>query len=211
MKNICKALGLMSYEEYSKAFENWVANGQTSGSNSSAARVAFTRLNHVRTRRLQKTMPADPELKNAVKELQHQYSFVVLTEAWCGDSAQVLPFIADWVSFFGLKARLFIALRDEHPALVNLYHTNGAKAIPKLIIINETLQEEAAVWGPRPAPAQQLVMDWKANPDGKTWEMMELELHNWYTKDKGQTMRKEWIGIMEMLQSAEQAYFKKSA
>ncbi len=79
------------------------------------------------------------------------------------------------------------------------YLTNGARAIPKLIATNETLDEEAFIWGPRPAPAQQLLVNWKNNPANKTWDDFEKELHEWYAKDKSNTLQSEFLKIIRQL------------
>lgn len=211
MNKFGNALGLQCYEEYLTSFSKWVENKTSSNSHPSPALVEFTRLNWARTQRLIKTLVLDQELISATHSLNHEYSFVVITEAWCGDSAQILPYIAAWVKLFGERAKLFIALRDEQHQLMDLHLTEGARAIPKLIIIDEVLQKEVSVWGPRPIPAQQLVMEWKKNPKGRTWDELELELHTWYAKDKGKALQEEWINIVKLLKENENSIIKKSA
>jgi hypothetical protein len=141
----------------------------------------------------------NPELKKAVEKIQHNYTWIVLTEAWCGDSAQNLPVIAEIAKLNPEKVKLFILLRDENPELMDKYLTNGARAIPKLIAINETLSKEAFVWGPRPTPAQEMLKNWKKNPAGKSWDDFEKDLHSWYAKDKSNTLQAEYLEIFKQL------------
>lgn len=199
MPTLLKGLGLYTYESYLKEFEKWVQNGATSSASPSPALVEYTKLNWARTQRIHKTILLNPELIKAVERIQHNYTWIVLTEAWCGDSAQNLPIIAEIANINPAKIKLFILLRDGNPELMNKYLTNGARAIPKLVAVNETLSKEAFVWGPRPAPAQELFKNWKMNPAGKSWDNFEKDLHSWYAKDKSATLQAEFLEVFNRL------------
>lgn len=199
MATLLTELGLYSYESYLRAFEQWVQNKQSSSINGSQALAEYTKLNWARTQRLHKTISLNPELVKAVEKIRHHYTWLVLTETWCGDSAQNLPVIAEIAKSNPDKIKLFILLRDENPELMNSYLTNGAKAIPKMIAIDETLGKEAFIWGPRPLPAQALLLDWKKNPDGKSWDDFEKDLHGWYAKDKTATLQTEFMELLSKL------------
>ncbi len=197
MTTISEEAGLLSYENYLIAFENWVEIRSTSSANASEALVEFTKLNWHRTQRLHKTISINPELVEAVEKIQHSYTWVVLTEAWCGDSAQNLPLIAEIAKLNPAKIKLNILLRDENLETMDKHLTNGTRAIPKLVVINETLGKEAFVWGPRPKPAQAMLLAWKKNPEGKTWDEFENALHGWYAKDKTQTAQEEFLSLFQ--------------
>lgn len=138
MSALFSDVGLMAYQKYLEQFEQWVATRQSSKQNASEALIEFTKINLVRTRRLHKTIQLNADLKNAAALVQHTYSLLLLTEPWCGDSAQNSPLIAELAAVNPDKLKLFILLRDENPELMNNYLTNGARAIPKLVVINET-------------------------------------------------------------------------
>ncbi|MEO5999255.1 MAG: thioredoxin family protein [Chitinophagaceae bacterium] len=199
MSTLLKELGLFTYESYLEHFEEWVKNGETSSMNPSQALMEFTKLNFARTKRIHKTLLINQELKKAVGNISNIYSWIVLTEAWCGDSAQNLPVIAEIAKLNPDKIKLYILLRDENPVLMDKSLTNGARAIPKLIAVNETLGKEAFVWGPRPEPAQDLLRAWKKNPEGKSWDEFEKEVHGWYAKDKTQSLQHEFIQLLHSL------------
>lgn len=199
MQTLLNEIGIFTYESYLAAFEKWVHNGLSSSEKASPALVEFTKLNWARTQRLHKTVEIIPELKTAVENLQHNYSWMVITEAWCGDSAQNLPVIAEIAKLNPEKIKLFVVLRDENPELMSNYLTNGARAIPKLIVMDETIGKESFIWGPRPAPAQQLLLNWKQYAGGKSWEEFEKELHGWYAKDKTQTLQHEFLQLLSNL------------
>lgn len=188
--------GEYSYAGYRMAFEYWVANSLTSTPHAPPAYVEFTRLNLGRTQRIHKTVQLNAELINQVKELKHTYTWNVITEAWCGDSAQCLPVIAEAAGLAPERVRLVILLRDQHPELMEKYLTNGSRSIPKWIAVDETINKEIFVWGPRPAPAQELLLQWKANPNGKDWAAFERELHTWYARDKTATLQREMTSLL---------------
>lgn len=193
---LLKEPGLYTYNDYLNKFEEWVHKGETSSKNTSPGLIEFTKLNLARSNRIHKTLLINPELKKAAEAIEHNYSWIVLTEAWCGDSAQNLPVIAEIAKLNPGKIKLYILLRDENAEMMDNYLTNGARAIPKLIAIDETLGKETFVWGPRPAPAQELLRAWQKNPGVKTWDEFEKELHGWYAKDKTQSLQHEFIQLI---------------
>lgn len=196
MSALLAGKGFLTYADYLSRFESWVQHGTTSSAAGSPSLAAFTKLNWTRTQRIHKTLFLNPYLAEAVLHIRHAYTWLVLTEAWCGDSAQNLPVIAEIAKLNPDNIKLFVLLRDENPELMDRYLTNGARAIPRLIAINETLGKEAFVWGPRPVPAQSLLEQWKKNPAGKNWDDIERELHSWYATDKSVTLQHEFLQLL---------------
>jgi hypothetical protein len=192
-------LNVYTYEEYLERFKEWVETKSTSSKNPSHALIAFTKLNWARTQRIQKTLLLNPEFNKAVENIHHSYTWMVLTEAWCGDSAQNLPLIAAIARLHPEKIKLHILLRDENPELMDNYLTNGARSIPKLIAVNDTLGKHAFEWGPRPLQAQQLFKHWKMNSQGKSWDDFEKELHGWYANDKTNSAQRELLLLIKQL------------
>ncbi|MDN3596136.1 thioredoxin family protein [Zunongwangia endophytica] len=188
---------VFSYIEFYEWTLQLVNNKQTSGDKQTESLVKFTELNASRMKRLNKTTKLIPELENLVTELKKKQVWYVITEAWCGDSAQNLPVIGE-IASAGDKIDLRVILRDKNPELIEKYHTNGSKSIPKLVAFSEE-GVELFTWGPRPEPAQELVMDWKENPNGRDFEDFERELHTWYAKDKTHTVQKEFLDILNSL------------
>ena len=199
MTTLLSQVGSYTYENYLKQFNQWVHQGQTSSKDTSPTLVEFTKLNWARTQRLQKTILLNPEIKKSAKKIDYIYTWIVITEAWCGDSAQNIPVIAEIAKLNPEKIKLYIVLRDENPELMSKYLTEGARAIPKLIVIDDTLSKEVFTWGPRPKPAQEILKKWKRNPAGKSWEDFEKELHSWYAKDKTNTIQSEFSELLHLL------------
>lgn len=199
MTTLLNLVGLYTYESYLNQFNQWVHQGQTSSKDTSSALVEFTKLNWARTQRLQKTILLSPGIKKALEKIDHFYTWIVITEAWCGDSAQIIPVIAEIAKLNPEKIKLYIVLRDENPELMSKYLTEGARAIPKLIVLDDTLGKEVFTCGPRPKPAQEILKELRRNPAGKSWEDFEKDLHSWYAKDKTNAIQSEFSEILQRL------------
>jgi hypothetical protein len=188
-----------NYSEFIEWTTQLVSQGLSSGANQSLALSGYTDLNLKRMLRIYKTTTINQELNELIKNIATKQTWYVITETWCGDSAQSLPVIAKIVEQSNWNIDLRIVLRDENPELMEKYHTNGSKSIPKLIAFNQN-GEELFVWGPRPLPAQEILLSWKNNPQGKTWDEFEKDLHTWYAKDKTQTLQNEFYERINNIQ-----------
>ena len=191
----------MTYAAYKELMANLVAEGKTTGPNQSESMANYTKMNEKRMKRLDKTFQVSEELLQAVADLDKDYIWLVITEAWCGDAAQTVPIIQK-VAEGSDKIELRVVLRDEHPELMEKFLTDGAKSIPKLIIIDKESMQVEQDWGPRPAPAQEMLMEFKANPD-LTYSEFSLNLQKWYNQDKGLTTQAE---LKETLKSPARLY-----
>jgi hypothetical protein len=85
---------------------------------------------------------------------------------------------------------LRLLFRDENPGLMDRYLTNGvSRSIPKLIGLDTATLEELFVWGPRPAPLQEIFT--KLKGDGMEFHAIKEELQRWYNKDKTIAVQQE--------------------
>ena len=82
-----------SYQEYRNFIAKLAQDGQTSGANLSLDYVNYTKLNESRMHRLDKTMQVVADVKLVLENLSKESIWLVLSESWCGDAAQVLPVI----------------------------------------------------------------------------------------------------------------------
>ena len=185
-----------SYAQYLHLIEQLVAAGDTTGDEPTEDQIAFTRLNLHRMLRWNKTFLVDEKLVDVARASEPQVWWV-FTEAWCGDGAQVIPLLQKITESSEGRISMRLLLRDENKEAMSHYLTNGGRAIPKLIAMSAT-GDELFTWGPRPVPAQQLMLEWKLSPGTKSHEDIEKELHLWYAKDKGICLMQE---IMDKLQS----------
>jgi hypothetical protein len=188
-----------SYKEFIREIEKIVdANFQLQHPLVKASTLnEFTKLNLTRMKRIYKTMKVETRLQLLLKEMNKAQTWYVITEAWCGDSAQSLPAIAR-LAELNSSIELRIIMRDYNPDMMQKYLTNGSASIPKLFAVDAN-GIELFVWGPRPKEAQDILMNWKANPDGKTWLQFEKELHTWYAKDKTQSLQNEFYKTLSTI------------
>jgi hypothetical protein len=183
-----------SYESYRAKLQILLAENKSSGDEQSDDLLHYSQLNETRMNRLDKTIKITPENELFLKSLEKPYTWLVLSEGWCGDAAQILP-IMHKMAELSDKIALKIVFRDENPELMNLFLTNGSKSVPKLIII-DSLMKFVADWGPRPADAIKLIVDYKEK-FGVVDETAKTELQMWYLHDKGISTQNEIIGLLD--------------
>ena len=157
--------------------------------------LGYVKLNLHRMSRLNRQMSIIPELQAAMARVTEPWTWLVLTESWCGDAAQIVP-VLHRIAKESSNITLRFLLRDQHPELMNAYLTNGGRSIPKLICLKmnnltvPTLQE-LGTWGPRPAGLQTLMNDWRTEklPLADAVERAQ----RWYNDDRTQSVQHELL------------------
>ena len=129
--------------------------------------------------------------------LKGKYKFLVITEGWCGDAAQIVPVIQKIVLSAPNKFNLKLVLRDQNLELIDAHLTNGGRAIPVLLILDEQGNLIMPKWGPRPQILQDLMMSWKQ--ESTDMEVLAEKLHSWYAKDKTQAIQLELTEVLSQL------------
>ncbi|WP_340067152.1 thioredoxin family protein [Ascidiimonas aurantiaca] len=179
----------MSYETYKKLVSAMISKGLSTGAEQSEALSNYTILNERRMQRWDKVLKISDPVREKIESFQGNVTWLVLTESWCGDAAHAIPVIGKLASLNkGITFKL--VLRDENDALMQRYLTNGGRAIPKLLVIDNTTAEVMNTWGPRPSTATRMVDEFKKEYGALTPEFKK-ELQLWYNKDKGQTIARD--------------------
>lgn len=156
----------------------------------------YINMNLHRIHRVERTYHMGEEMKNVLNSLTHPIHWLVITEHWCGDAAQIVPVMhAISIASEG-KIKMSLVYRDQNPELINAHLTDNTKSIPKVVQLDAEYNVTGS-WGPRPVFAQALVKKLKANPE--TAATYANELHLWYAKDKQQTIEAE---LTELLRKA---------
>lgn len=181
------------YSNYSKLLEE---KGKNLEDNSVTANGEpdFTKINIQRSARIDKTYKPSAEITETVSNLTKPQLWMVISETWCGDSAQNVPYLAKIASLNPL-IDFRILLRDDNPEIMDLYLTNGTRSIPLLVAFDEE-GNELFKWGPRPKEAAELVKNAKAAGDPKP--VFLEKLHLWYGKNRGVALEME---ILELLKT----------
>ena len=187
----------LTYSEYRELIDSLLLVGKTTGPDNTEAMLHYTKMNVQRMKRVEKTTTLNEELVQALAEVKQQYHFLVITEGWCGDAAQIVPVIEKIVSTAPDKFTLRLVLRDHNIPLIDAHLTNGGRAIPVLLVLNENKELILPKWGPRPAVLQSLLSQWKQEHTDQL-QIAEL-LHGWYAKDKTQATQKELLEVLKKL------------
>jgi predicted membrane GTPase involved in stress response len=177
----------LNYQEYKSLTNNLVEEKATTGDNQSEFMVAYTALNWRRMQRIEKTTKILPDIQNAFEENQVKMTWLVLTEPWCGDATHIVP-IMSLLSQLSNRISFQLLLRDENLDLMDQFLTNGGRAIPKLLVLNEK-NEVINTWGPRPQVIQNIVMELKAKGVEKNDMLEQIQLA--YHHDKYVSVQKE--------------------
>ena len=184
-----------SYSEYRNEVTSLIAEGKSTGHTQTEDLLKYSELNETRMNRLEKTIQILDAVQHKLQNLDKNYIWLVLSEGWCGDAAQIVPIIHKMAEASD-KIDLRIALRDDNDALMQQFLTNGGKAIPKLIVLDSVTLEVVFDWGPRPQGAKQLILDYKA-AHGVVDETAKIELQKWYLHDKGISIQNEIVEMYE--------------
>ena len=183
-----------TYTTYRNKVTSLLKEGKSTGNEQSEALTHYSELNERRMNRLEKTIVITEETLRKLKRFRKNYIWLVISEGWCGDAAQILPVIYKMAQQ-SEKIDLRIVFRDENDALMNLFLTNGTKSIPKLIILDTTTKEVLADFGPRPKGAKQLILDYKTK-HGIVDETAKTDLQLWYLHDKGWSTQEEILNLI---------------
>jgi hypothetical protein len=185
-----------SYASYRSTIDTLLSRNKTTGSNHAEDMLQHTRMNVQRMKRLDKTAQLQPSVTKQLAAIQKPLIWLVISEAWCGDAAQSLPYL-NLMASESTKIDFKIVLRDENLELMDRFLTNGGRSIPKLIILDADTLEVLADWGPRPAAAQTLYMDLKAQQ--LPYMEASTQLHKWYADNKGQDLQAEFLALLQAI------------
>ncbi len=181
----------MSYAAYRNLITELRSQDKTTGPNQSDDFLRYTDLNIGRMNKWDKHFSLSPAHQEALTRISQPERWLVLTEAWCGDAAHVIPILAKLANAAEM-VELGLVLRDENLELMDQFLTNGGRSIPKLIRIN-TQWEVLGTFGPRPAEAQNLMLQMKQ--DGEDKAEINKALQIWYARNRGLAIADELLGI----------------
>jgi len=183
-----------TYQVYRDLVKKLVENNGNTGPEQNEALANYTRLNDKRMKRWDKTVKISEADRKQIEAFSGKTTWLVITESWCGDAAHVLPVI-NKMAEVNDNITMKVVLRDDNLELMDAFLTNGGRAIPKLIMIDDATGEVVDTFGPRPSEATNLVNRFKAENGGLTPEFKE-DLQHWYNKDKGQNIIKDITKIL---------------
>ncbi|WP_407427719.1 thioredoxin family protein [Arcticibacter sp.] len=182
----------LTYAAYRKKIVNQLAE-QDSAQESVRKLLKYTAKNEGRMTAIDQSLRLIPDVLNILKDAK-PVTWLVLTEGWCGDAASSIPVIAAIAAQFPDKIDLRLVFRDENPELMNAHLTNGGKSIPKLVVLDESLNFLTS-WGPRPQALQDQMEVWKAEYENDFTALIR-KVNSWYDEDGGVSIQKEICKMM---------------
>lgn len=178
----------MTLEEYKEHFDQILSGAVNDPVYDDPEYVNYVKLNRSRTKRWEKQAEISDDMTQLLKNIDQPLQWEVITEPWCGDSSQIVPFLEKMVALND-NFKLNIQLRDSDSEIES-YLTNGTKSVPKIVVRN-AVGDDLFSWGPRPKGAQELVIRQK-EMDLSTIDKY-MNLLKWYTDDKGAEIQDELV------------------
>lgn len=202
--------GLYTYPEFRTLTDELLAQGKTTGNDHSDAMINYTELNVARMRRLDKRSRLTEDTLSSMQSIQRPMVWISITEAWCGDAAQILPVLDQMAAAHPLVEH-YLILRDEHPEIMDAFLTNGARAIPVTIVLDKETNEVLGHWGPRPSVLQEQVMAAKAaslaapTPEERReiTQQAKVDAQKWYARDKTRSTQNEVLALIATIPAEE--------
>lgn len=132
------------------------------------------------------------ELAARARSLGARWHLLVLNEDWCGDSVNILPYLAK-LTEAAPNLEMRIVRRDENLEIMDAHLTGTSRSIPVVILLNEYFSE-CGWWGPRPAALQRWVIE-----EGLKLSKEERykQARAWYARDRGASALEEIVSTFE--------------
>ena len=182
-----------TYSEYIAMVEELLQVGKVTGLQQSESLIEYSKLNMHRMHRWEKTFIPAPALARKIAAIEKRMHWIIITEGWCGDAAQQLPIIEKLADLNPLITTYYV-LRDDNPEFMDMYLSDGARAIPVWICTDEHWNFRWK-WGARPRLAQELLN--KLKESSATVEEQKHQLHAWYSKNKHEAFQLEVAQILD--------------
>ena len=135
-----------------------------------------------------------PEFPARIAATGKRWHLLVISEDWCGDSVNIVPWI-DALASASPGTEMRIIGRDDNLDLMDLHLTDGrSRSIPVVLLLDAGFVERAW-WGPRSAPVQ----EWFGSPEAQALSKDERykELRLRYARDRGRSIMEELTSMIE--------------
>ncbi len=186
------AIGV-DFEKTLESMEVKVATVTENNGSNENSREQYIKLNYQRCSRIQKTYRVSEPLRKLIQRIARPQLWMAITEPWCGDSAQTIPYIAAMAAL-NPQIEFKLISREENPDIMELYLTDGKRSIPKIVAFDEE-GRELFQWGPRPAELQKIFEANRARHAPR--EEIQKTIHLWYARHGRVAIETEFIQILQ--------------
>jgi len=141
---------------------------------------------------LSKRAQVAPDLLARAAALRRSWQLLVLSDDWCGDSLNTLPYLARLVEQIP-QLDLRILPRDTNLDLMDSHLTGTSRSIPVVMAL-DAASCERGWWGPRPTELQAWVRSQGMTlPKEERYKYVRM----WYARDRGRTAIEELLRSLE--------------
>ncbi|GMU85380.1 MAG: hypothetical protein AMXMBFR48_06220 [Ignavibacteriales bacterium] len=190
----------ITYADFIQLMEETVATPPPADADETTLeKLGYFPLNLRRMKRIYTTFKPDSDALAAFNEVKGNQTWMIISEGWCGDTAQNVPVIKR-LAELQKNIEVKIILRDTYPEIMDNYLTNGARSIPKLVAFDEE-GNELFQWGARPEPIYSIMKGHISA--GMSKQDREEILHAWYAKDGGKSTAGEIVNLVKQSAAAE--------
>jgi hypothetical protein len=134
---------------------------------------------------------ADADIARA-QALPRQWRLVAISEDWCGDAVNILPYVGRLVDAAPNTLQLRVLGRDANSDVMETHLTGRSRSIPVVIALDADYLEHGW-WGPRPVRLQLQAM-------GEWWLLHKDErrtlIRTWYARDHGRQVIDELLQLL---------------
>ncbi|MFQ5570255.1 MAG: thioredoxin family protein [Rhodothermales bacterium] len=180
------------YEDFVEQMRKTVEAGDEGLDERERKLFEYTKLNLHRTQRAHRTYKVSDELRALIRTITEPQRWLVLTEDWCGDSAQTIPYVAEMAAL-NPNIELRVLERDQNLDVMDRYLTDGKRSIPILLALDQH-GKELFRWGPRPVEAAALVK--VGQEAGLEKDAINQRLHLWYGRNRGRAVEAELKALL---------------
>lgn len=182
----------LTYPQYREKIDQLYQQNLVTGLEQRAGYLEYTKMNIQRMNRWDKHFIPSPELEEMMSRIAMPQTWILITEGWCGDSAQIVPAVVKLASLSQqVEVKLF--LRDENPGLMDQFLTNGKRSIPIVAAIDHD-HRILWKWGSRPAEGQEIIDH--AEATGEDIHLAKEKLQLWYARNKQEALMKELSALI---------------
>lgn len=139
-----------------------------------------------------KRAAVDDETIARARTLGASWHLLVLNEDWCGDSSNILPYLAR-LTEAAPNLEMRILRRDENLDIMDAHLSGKSRSIPVIILLDQNFHE-CGWWGPRPSELQKWVIEHGLK---LTKEERYKEVRTFYARDRGVSTMHEIISTFE--------------
>ncbi|HEY0777054.1 MAG TPA: thioredoxin family protein [Gemmatirosa sp.] len=148
-------------------------------------------------RSVARLVKVDDEVVARVAALGGRFHLLVLSEDWCGDAVNSVPYLAR-LAELAPNLELRVLARDANLDLMDAHLTGTARSIP-VVVVYDAAWAEHGWWGPRPTALQ----EWVLGP-GQALEKEDRykEVRTWYARDRGRSTLAEIVALLQQIVAA---------